>query len=389
MSANLEASDPVMTTDRQDHLIGRVSGELAGPSLVVVGSIHGNEPAGAEAARDVLEEIQRESVPLRGDVTFLSGNMRALARRVRYVDEDLNRHWTAKRVEALATGRPDADVLSEDFDQRELYEELVAAQERARGRVSVLDLHTSSSDSRPFVTLGDTLENRQFATRYPVPIVLGIEEQLDGTMLEYLNGAGVVTLGFEGGQHYSPGSRENHVAAIWIALVATGCVAEGDAPRYLERVTQLMGEGGGHEFVEVLYRHAVRPGDRFEMKPGFENFSRVAKGALLAHDWRGPIYAPRGGMLLLPLYQRKGSDGFFIVRRVRPVWMRLSAMLRRLGAPSLMPLLPGVRRDLHDDTRLLVNTRVAKLLPLQVFHLLGYRKLRWADDLLVVSRRRR
>jgi hypothetical protein len=35
----------------------------------------------------------------------------------------------------------------------------------------------------------------------------------------------------------------------------------------------------------------------------------------------------------------------------------------------------------------IVNTRVARLFPLQVLHLLGFRRLVWTDDLLVVTRR--
>ena len=34
--------------------------------------------------------------------------------------------------------------------------------------------------------------------------MLGIEEQLEGTMLEFMNNEGAVTLGFEGGQHETP-----------------------------------------------------------------------------------------------------------------------------------------------------------------------------------------
>ena len=65
----------------------------------------------------------------------------------------------------------------------------------------MIDLHSTSADGLPFATVGDTMRNRRFAQNLPVTILLGIEEQLDGTMLEYLNNLGAVTLGFEGGQH--------------------------------------------------------------------------------------------------------------------------------------------------------------------------------------------
>jgi len=58
------------------------------------------------------------------------------------------------------------------------------------------------------------------------------------------------------------------------------------------------------------------------------------------------------------------------------------------GLPGLVPWLPGVR--LHPDRpeTLVVDTHVARVLPLQVLHLLGFRKLRWQRHVLLVSRRR-
>jgi hypothetical protein len=52
-----------------------------------------------------------------------------------------------------------------------------------------------------------------------------------------------------------------------------------------------------------------------------------------------------------------------------------------------MHLLPGVRRDPLNENFLTINTRIARILPLQIFHLSGFRRLRWTDKYLVVSRR--
>jgi hypothetical protein len=52
-----------------------------------------------------------------------------------------------------------------------------------------------------------------------------------------------------------------------------------------------------------------------------------------------------------------------------------------------MPLLPGVNRT-DDPETLEINTRIARFFPLQIFHLLGFRRLRWSADRLVVSRRK-
>jgi succinylglutamate desuccinylase len=124
------------------------------------------------------------------------------------------------------------------------------------------------------------------------------------------------------------------------------------------------------------------------MEPAFENFQTVKRGQVLARDNKGPIKAIESGMVLLPLYQRLGDDGFFLGRTVKPFWLKLSALLRRMKVGDYVHLLPGVRRQTMDSSSLTVDTRSARILPLQVFHLLGFRKLRWAKNVLIVNRRR-
>jgi hypothetical protein len=92
--------------------------------------------------------------------------------------------------------------------------------------------------------------------------------------------------------------------------------------------------------------------------------------------------------MLMPLYQKLGEDGFFVGREISPFWLRVSEVMRRCGLQNIMHWLPGVHRDPVEPETLVVNTRVASLFPLQIFHLLGYRKRRWVNNSLVVSRRR-
>ncbi len=368
------------------HRISRIEGALAGPTLVVVGGLHGNEPAGVAAGQAVAARIGEKAGRLRGDVVLLAGNTRALVASRRYVDTDLNRHWTPKRLEVLESGTG-GDEVSEDHDQRELHAEFEEAVRRARGQMFVVDLHSTSGRGAPFVTLGDTLRNRAFAMAFPVTIILGIEEQLDGTMLSALNEQGMVTLGFEAGQHDDPASFSNDVAAIWISLVTAGMLDAADVPDLEDHQRRLAIAGGGRRFVEVRHRHPVRPGDGFEMRPGYTNFQPVARGETLATDWRGPIRATESGLMLMPLYQALGDDGFFLARVIRPFWLSVSRVLRRSGVPKLIHLLPGVRRQVDNPNVLFVNTRLARFFPLQVFHLLGYRRMRWSDEWLAVTRR--
>jgi succinylglutamate desuccinylase len=123
------------------------------------------------------------------------------------------------------------------------------------------------------------------------------------------------------------------------------------------------------------------------MEPGFTNFQAVRRGKVLARDRTGEIKASETGLILMPLYQTLGNDGFFLVREVKRFWLKFSALLRKLKVGDYVHFLPGVRRDPINENFLIINTRIARILPLQIFHLLGFRRLRWTDKYLVVSRR--
>ncbi len=370
-----------------EHLIASVGGSFPGPTLLILGGIHGNEPAGVLAADRVLPRIQERRADLRGEVVLLRGNTRALERKVRYIDADLNRQWTADNVRRRDSGNRGRPEMSELLEQGELFAALREAVSRARGDVYFVDLHTTSAPGKPFATVGDTLRNRRFALSFPLTIVLGLEEQIDGTLLEYLNNLGAITMGFEAGQHEAITSVDHHEALIWNATVATGNFRREDLAEFDHCRSLLKRAGGGRRVVEVRHRHAIVPEDGFQMEPGFRNFQPVRRGQVLARDGRGEITARETGLILLPLYQTLGDDGFFLGRKVKHFWLNLSAMLRKLKVGHCIHLLPGVRRDPLNENFLIINTRIARILPLQIFHLLGFRRRRWIDKDLVVSRR--
>ena len=378
-------------TDSVTHrrILARLVGQSAGPTLVAVTGIHGNEPAGLAAAERIVAWLERERPELSGELVFLAGNLQALERKQRFIDVDLNRQWTPAKLAELAAGTAADGAPVERFEQRALLAALREAAERARGPLHFIDLHTSSATGPPFLTVGDTLRNRRFARSIPLPLILGLEEQVDGALLELLNNYGFVTLGVEAGRHDDPRSIDCHEAVLWLALVATGLLSAAHAPE-LEPYRARLREASRNvpPVIEVWHRHPIADTDRFRMREGFVNFMPIRRGELLADDRRGSVRAPADGLILFPLYQGQGEDGFFLARAVHPFWLSVSALLRKLRGDVLVRYLPGVRTDPTDSAVLIVDTRVARLVPLEIFHLLGFRKVRQVGASLVVSRRR-
>lgn len=365
-----------------ERIIAHRVGQRPGHTLILVAGLHGNEPAGVVALRRLAQRLPPAS-DCAGELLALAGNLAALARGVRFIDGDLNREWWPDDVDG-----PVADGDSEVRERRDLLAAVEPALERAREAAIILDLHTTSGDSPPFVTLGDTLRNRAFAAAFPLPVVLGLEEQLAGTFLEYMSNRGCVTLGCEGGRHDDPAAVDRLEAVAWVALGQAGIVDPGYGP-VLDAFRRLRDLGRGHPaYLEVRYRHVV-PGDRiFLMEPGFRSFQRVSAGDRLGRWSDGePVHAPESGRILLPLYQGVGDDGFFIVRSVRRFWLRLSSLLRRLRADRFAPLLPGVRRHPYMPNAVVVDRRIARWRTVEIFHLLGYRRAVDQGHELILARR--
>ena len=252
----------------------------------------------------------------------------------------------------------------------------------------LLDLHTTSGPGGIFSVFGDALPHRAFAAAFPVPMVLGLEELVEGTLIQFFGERGLVAVTVETGQHDAPEAVERAEAAIWVAFRALDMLEPAalehavEGERLLRRASE-----GLPRALEMRHRHAVRPQDGFVMAPGFGNFDRVSRGAVIAHDRAGDILVPETARLLMPLYQDQGEDGFFLVRRFSPFWMWVSAHLRNPRAARLASRLPGVRPVPGDPDAVIVDRRVARFFARQLFHLLGFRRVEEAGAQVVMRRR--
>ncbi|MFK7741223.1 MAG: succinylglutamate desuccinylase/aspartoacylase family protein [Planctomycetota bacterium] len=366
--------------------LGRWDTGKPGPTLLITGGIHGNEPAGVLAAQRVLAVLHEREPDVRGRVVALSGNRPALAKQRRFLDRDLNRGWDAESIAQLQQ-RPATERSPEDEQQHDLLQQFDEIGRSASGALVYLDLHTSSADGAPFLCLADTIDNRRLGLATGVPIILGIEETIEGASLEWFAERGIASLAVEGGRHECPAAVDNHEAVLWIMLTHLGILPEGfvDLAPFRERLVRAVGDAP--PIVEIVHRRKISAEERFRMEPGFLNFARVAKGHLLARDRAGDILAPYGCHVVMPLYQELGDDGFFLARRVRSFWLWLARWLRWAGVARLLRILPGIRRDPDDANTLLANRRVARWFVVEVFHLLGYRKQQPRGDLLAFRRR--
>ncbi len=296
--------------------LGRIVGTAPGATSIIVAGMHGNEPAGLQAARRVLDRLRATSVALRGELLVLAGNVAALRRGVRYQRKDLNRVWSTAQVAAVRA-LPEHARDEEDREQLGLLAAIEAARARARGPIHLADCHTSSATGVPFVIFGDTPTQRRFVLSLRIPILLGLEEQVSGVLSQHYTEHGLVTYAVEGGGHEDPRSVDALEAVMWQTLATTEQI-DAALPE-VARAAALLEErrGGLPRVIEVVSRRAIVPEDRFVMEPGFRNIDHAREGQLLARDVRGEIRAPHDGLVVMPLYQGLGSDGYFWGRALR------------------------------------------------------------------------
>lgn len=349
--------------------------------------MHGNEPAGALAARRIATELERRALPLRGHFVALTGNRAALERGERFIDRDLNRIWTSDRIDRMRRPAEEGELV-EEREMRELLAAIDREIGEAPGPVVLLDLHSTSAGGSPFTILADTLQNRALAEHLPIPMILGLEERITGPMLSIFTDRGHTAIVVEGGQHDDERTVRNHEAAIWMTLIGAGALELDEVPEAAKAYGWLKDAARGSPgVVEVTLGHPMVSGDGFRMQPDYDNFQRVRRGELLASDREGPIHAPWEGHVLMPLYQGQGEDGFFLAREIPRSWLRFSAWARRSGLHRLLPSLPGIEADPRRDAVVTADARALRPAVRRILRVFGYRKQEHVDAGVAFVRR--
>lgn len=364
-------------------VIARLGPEGA-PLFVATSGLHGNEREGVYALERVAKQLEPIAGQLRRRILFLRGNLPALLARQRYVDTDLNRHFEPERVAALLGGAE--PTCSEDVELLGVTREIRHELDVAPGKAFLLDLHSTSASGPPFCLAADTLANRRIAAGLPLPLILGMEEGIDGTLLSWFAEQGYDHMGVEGGRIGDQHAETHSEAAAWLMLERTGALPAEYVPNFqTHREVLAQAAQAGPQIVAMLYRHPVAPADDFRMVAGFTSFDRVSRGQLLAHDVRGDLLCPFDGRILLPLYQGQGTDGYFIGREAGSFARLASSVARRALGRRALAFLPGIA--LNGDRSLRVALHDATGWRLAVCRFLGFWRQRPVGPHLILSRR--
>jgi hypothetical protein len=385
----IEQIDNPQKNKQISRFVGQVVGEQKGPTHIFFGGIHGNEPAGVKALESLFEKLDKDAFRIRGAIIGIRGNIPALLKGQRFLDQDLNRIWTEEKIIEIKI-KPRSELEVEEIELLEIEQIITEILGSYKPPFYFIDFHTTSSKTLPFITINDSLINRKFSQQFPVPIILGIEEYLEGPLLSHMNKQGYVSLGFESGQHNEETAVKNNIAFLWLTLVFSGGIdqqAVSDFDMYYRDLKSSANEDSN--FYEVAHRQELKSTDDFSMLKGFESFQQVTHGTLLAIQNKKKIYAEEASILFMPLYQQQGGEGFFLIKHTPKSALKISAMLRKIRFDTLLTLLPGISWSDSKKESLLVNLKVARFFTKSFFHLLGYRNRTVDDTHLLMHNRER
>lgn len=311
----------------KSRIIGERIGAKPGPLMIVFAQIHGNEPAGYKAVEELfkaidLEHLKNPNFEFCGRIVALQGNVKAAQANVRYLKKDLNRSWLPKEIDRIRKTEALEDLDPEDQEIKENLELIDAYIDLCQPpRVVVLDLHTTTAHGGIFTIPSQNAEARRIGLSMHAPVLHGFLDGLKGTTLHYFSQENfkvdMNAVCFEAGQHQSEDSYKHAVSAIIQCFKSIDGFHAKDIEIKHGQLLEERSKGLPLE-AKLVYVHRVHPSDNFRMIDTkiYSNFDPISKDEILAYDKNGAIKSPCDGLILMPLYQNQGDDGFFIIQEI-------------------------------------------------------------------------
>ena len=157
---NKDIGSSLLKSINTNRILGNIDGSKNSPTVIIFAGIHGNEIAGVKASKIVLHKIKENNISFKGNLFMLLGNMNAIKKDIRFEDVDLNRIWNKESIHAIL--KKSNVENSEMKEQLDIYSAIKDILQNNNGPFYFLDLHTTSAPSVPFITISDSLNNRNF-----------------------------------------------------------------------------------------------------------------------------------------------------------------------------------------------------------------------------------
>ena len=195
---------------------GYLEGPAMGPILIILTGIHGNEPAGIEAAETFIEEAKKLQKRACGSIVVLKGHLQAIEAGKRFLDKDLNRMFKPETIKQAQNSQPGQPDYLREYEELLPLTEAINEIAKLTDELYFLDCHTVSAESMPFISLTEEASCEALAQKIPVFSVVGEHREPRGYTDEYFVALGGAGFTYESGQHEDKSSvrkpRSSYVA---------------------------------------------------------------------------------------------------------------------------------------------------------------------------------
>lgn len=293
-----------------NRVIGAYSSDKEGALLFITAGIHGNEASGVVALEKIFSKLEHFQPRIKGTIIGLRGNMGGLKTKKRYIEEDLNRVWTQKNILLKK---------ADTYEKKEMWEIINTIRllsKKNHTKQYFLDCHTTSSHTSPFISVQALNDNDEWAHLFPLPIVRGFSDMVNGCIDQYLSRLGMTGFVFEAGQHEDQESIKNQEGLIWMVIEKACALNYNQIPELSEYIKVFQNKIKEQATFTISHRYTLAQEDHFVMKPGFTNFQKIRKGETLARHNNKEVKSRWDAYIFMPLYQSQGEDGFYIIERV-------------------------------------------------------------------------
>lgn len=275
-----------MTIETQVLGVGIVSitAALPGTRVGVVCNVHGNEPCGRSAIRQLIENCSLTS----GSLVLIDANPEAALLDQRCVARDLNRSFTEK---AFSRSDPDHETARAHYLAKTL---------PTLGISSVIDLHSTSSATKFPFAVGFS-GSEPLLEICPVAQISGWSaDVMEGTLVEWLCQQGIPAVTVECGQHRSQEAVDVATNVLTNLLGRLGVLSSVEQPPDKRPV--------GYEICD---RVGVTDPTSFLYTGSYRSFDELMPGELIATDKDREYRAPEvsGYSLLMPGEQNAINNG--------------------------------------------------------------------------------
>jgi succinylglutamate desuccinylase len=222
--------------------------------------------------------------------------------------------WTDKIIQSKSNQK--TSEFKEVLMVKELIDKIIKLKKKRN--ITIIDLHNTSSPNGVF-SIVNNLREKKIAEHLQIPVINNLFKKVKGSLAEYYSSKQINSIVFEGGAIGDPAAINNHEAGIWKMLAIKGFISEDCIPeRVLKNNINMRNfskETKGYYFVK--YIHKIKKENEFLMNPNMRNFEKIKKGQVVGHDNNGPVNSPHAGYLLMPLYQKQGKEGFYLINKFK------------------------------------------------------------------------